>query len=197
MFVFEKNALTAQAARLIAQIAALSGHAGILQLLPGANSQGLIDLGVGPGEELARALAAGEVRGLILFGEEIAGLDLRAVDFLAVHDLTMTEAAKQADVVLPAASFAEIEGSFTAAGGQTGELKPAVACPLAWDNIAQIKALAADAGVAMPYQSIADIRRAMSGPPARGPEKIRLSAAKKDALRRADQPARSELFQLE
>ena len=197
VFIFERNAVTTQAARLIADIAALNGHAGIIQLLPGANSQGLINLGIGSGEELLRAVAAGEIRGLLLFGEEIDGLDLRAIDFLAVQDLHMTEAAKQADVVLPAASFAEVEGSFTAIDNQTREVKPAVPSPAAWDNITQIKALAADAGMPMSYQSVADIHLAMSRLCAPDRKEIRLSAAKKDTLCRVSKPARNELFQLE
>jgi len=38
---------------------------------------------------------------------------LRKLDFLVVQDIFMTETAKEADVVLPAVSFAEKDGTFT------------------------------------------------------------------------------------
>jgi formate dehydrogenase major subunit len=199
VFVFEKNALTPQAARLVADIAILSGHAdkpgsGVIQLLPGANSQGLANLGVRCRGDFLRAVEGGTVRGLLVFGEEIEGADLSAIEFLAVQDLHITEAARQADAVLPASSYAETEGSFTGADNKARELKAAVASPVAWDNMAQIKALAAQAGAPLPYESIADIRLAMQG--ARAPMPAagkRLAAAKKDSLRRLGQPAANAL----
>ncbi len=139
VFIFEKSAVDAKDAKL----AAKSG--GVVQLLPDPNSQGLTNLGVRPGEALRRAVSEGKIRGLLLFGEKIDGLDLSAVEFLLVQDLHMTEAARQADVVLPASSFAETDGSFTGFDNQTRALKQAVKSPVAWDNIAQIKALAASA----------------------------------------------------
>jgi formate dehydrogenase major subunit len=152
VFVFEKNSLTADAARLIAHMAVLSGCGSVIQLLPGANSQGLSDLGVKTGEELCSALGEGKIRGLLIFGEDVPVTALAALDFLAVQDLHLTETAKQAEVVLPAAAFSEISGSFTGADGRIRKLKPAIACPLPWDNITQIQALAAQAGYSMSCQ---------------------------------------------
>jgi formate dehydrogenase major subunit len=194
VFIFAKNAITTQAARLVADIAVLSGHAGnpnggIVQLLPGANSQGLINLGIGSGEDYFRKVAEGGIRGLFIFGEEIDGLHLGPIDFLAVQDLHMTDVARQANVVLPASSFAEIDGSFTASDNETRELKPAVASPVAWDNI---KALAAQAGVTMPYQSVADIRVAMNHFGTPDSHGVRLAAIKKGALCRLNNSATNE-----
>lgn len=194
VFIFKKNAISTQAARLVADIAVLSGHAGnpdggVIQLLPGANSQGLINLGIGSGEDYLRTIAEGGIRGLIIFGEEIDGLHLGAIDFMAVQDLHMTETARQANVVLPASSFAETEGSFTASDNKTRELKQAVASGVAWDNITQIKALAAHAGVPLPYQSVADIRLAMGRFGTPDHNGVRLAAIKKGALCRFGYPA--------
>ena len=64
----------------------------------------------------------GNFRGLIIFGEDPIVTDpdrnqvelgMRALDMLVVVELFMTETAKMADVILPAASFAEKEGTFT------------------------------------------------------------------------------------
>ena len=182
IFIYEKHNISAQAAGLIANIAALSGHAGdvasdadgsgsgaisagssevadaigagvasgagrvrgdgIIQLLPEANSQGLINLGVGSREDYLRAAADGGIRGMLIFGEDINYADIRDVDFLAVQDLHMTETARQANVVLPAVSFAETSGSYTSADNKVQTFNAAVKSPVSWDNIRQIKALA-------------------------------------------------------
>ena len=152
VFIFEKNVITRQAARLVASIAVLSGHdgkkpgGGIIQLLSGANAQGLSDAGVLSGEELTRAIDGGEIKGLFIFGEDTSA-DLSALEFLAVQDLYITDTANRADIIFPAASFAEISGSFTGTDGKRRELRPAVKCPAALDNLALITALAAGADI--------------------------------------------------
>ena len=64
----------------------------------------------------------GNFRGLIIFGEDPIVTDpdrnnveigMQAMDLLVVVELFMTETAKLADIVLPAASFAEKQGTFT------------------------------------------------------------------------------------
>ncbi|MFB6206473.1 MAG: formate dehydrogenase subunit alpha [Haloglomus sp.] len=68
------------------------------------------------------AIHDGEVRGLFVMGENPALSEpdiqhaeegLADLDFLAVQDVFLTETAEHADVVLPAASFAEKDGTFT------------------------------------------------------------------------------------
>jgi len=194
IFVFEKNAVTTQAAHLIADIAVLSGHGskprdGIIQLLPGSNSQGLIDLGIESGEDYRRAIVDGEIRGLFIFGEEVNDIDFSKLDFLAVQDLHITETAKQADVIFPASSFAEISGTFTSADGRVQELKPAVTSPMSgWDSFAQIKELSANAGVPMQYHSIDDVKIKMNRMSIPKPGAVQLKAAEGSSLRRLGHP---------
>ncbi len=70
-------------------------------------------------DEMLEAAAAGRLRALYLVGSDPAsqgpaGLAaLQKVDFLVVQDLFLTESAKLADVVLPAVSWAESDGTFT------------------------------------------------------------------------------------
>jgi len=199
VFVFEKNAVTAQGARLIADIAILSGHSdkprnGVIQLLPGANSQGLSDLGIESGEDYFRAIVDGEIRGLFIFGEEVPGIDLGTLDFLAVQDLHMTDTAMQADVVFPASSFAEIRGSFTSADGKVQVVRPAVDPVAERDSFAQIIGLSAHAGEPMAYHSIDDVRRVIRTLPVSKPGSVRLAATEGNILRRFGHPNTNELY---
>ncbi len=72
--------------------------------------------------EIMNAAAEGRVKGLVIMGENPMVSDpnlnhveeaLKNLDFLVVSDIFLSETAKLADVVLPAASFAETEGTFT------------------------------------------------------------------------------------
>jgi NADH-quinone oxidoreductase subunit G len=60
------------------------------------------------------AMLAGGVKALYAMGANPARhADFTGLEFLVVQDLTLTETAQQADVVLPAVSYAEKDGSFT------------------------------------------------------------------------------------
>lgn len=72
--------------------------------------------------EILKGAAEGTVKSLYIIGENpvISDPDTKHVieaieklDFLVVQDIFLTETARYADVVLPAASFAEKEGTFT------------------------------------------------------------------------------------
>lgn len=87
---------------------------------------------------MSRMARQGRFRGLIIFGEDpvvtdpdqnvvAAGLD--AMDLVVVVELTLTETAKYADVVLPAASFAEKDGTFTNCERRVQRVRQALAPP--------------------------------------------------------------------
>jgi formate dehydrogenase alpha subunit len=80
------------------------------------------------------------------------------LDFLAVQDLYLTETAKEADVVLPAASFAEKTGTFTNLEGKIQKLNKiydAVGDSLSdWEILVR---LSQKMGKSLPYKSIKDI----------------------------------------
>ncbi|MCS7065685.1 MAG: molybdopterin-dependent oxidoreductase, partial [Fimbriimonadales bacterium] len=124
-------------------------------MLPEANSQGALDMGVLPDllpgyasvedaaararfetawgvslpaqpglntDAIFRACLAGEVQVLYLAGSNpvaqyydpaLAERALRACEFVVVQDALMTETAEYADLLLPACTFAECEGTFT------------------------------------------------------------------------------------
>jgi predicted molibdopterin-dependent oxidoreductase YjgC len=73
--------------------------------------------------EAVNAAHDGKVKAMVVFGENMMLSDpdinhvreaLERLEFLAVVDIFLTETAQLADVVLPAASYAEKEGTFTA-----------------------------------------------------------------------------------
>ncbi|MFZ2487840.1 MAG: molybdopterin-dependent oxidoreductase, partial [Anaerolineae bacterium] len=70
-------------------------------------------------EAMLTAAASGELRALYLVGSDPAAQSpaaqaaLQALDFVVVQDLFMTTSAGLADVVLPAVSWAETDGTYT------------------------------------------------------------------------------------
>ena len=88
--------------------------------------------------EMMHGLAHGKLKALYVMGENpvlsdpdqkhvLAGL--AAAEFVVVQDIFLTETAELADVVLPAAAFAEKQGHFTNTERRVQQLLPAVTPP--------------------------------------------------------------------
>jgi predicted molibdopterin-dependent oxidoreductase YjgC len=80
----------------------------------------------------------GRVRGVYIMGENTVVSDpntnhaqaaLEATDFIIVQDIFMTDTARLADVVLPAASFAESDGTFANSERRVQRVRPAIRPP--------------------------------------------------------------------
>lgn len=113
--------------------------------------------------EIMEHVKKGRIKGMYIVGENPAVSFphsrlireiLASLDFLVVQDMFLTETARLANVVLPAASFAEKEGTFTNFEGRVQRLQKAIA-PLGeslpdWQIILR---LAAKMGSQMPYSS--------------------------------------------
>ncbi|HLE26712.1 MAG TPA: NADH-quinone oxidoreductase subunit NuoG [Anaerolineales bacterium] len=102
---------------------------GLIAVWPHANTQGAWDMGVKardlnepmPGVTASWIVAADPV------GDGLVGADdLRKSGFVAVQELFLTETAKAADVVLPAAAWTEREGTFTNGERRVQRFYPAV-----------------------------------------------------------------------
>ncbi len=85
--------------------------------------------------EMMQAVREGKVRGMLIMGENpVAGFPqptlvrqaMSTLDFLVVTDIFPTDTVKLASVVLPAASFAEKEGTFTNFEGRVQRLHRAI-----------------------------------------------------------------------
>lgn len=133
-------------ASAVANLAILTGKlgkegCGVLCMAEKNNSQGAVDMGFYAttgmnATQIIDGCASGTVKTLFIAGENpvVSYPDqarvqsaLDKVEFLVVSDLFMTETAAMADVVLPACSFAEKEGTFTSVDRRVQHIKPAIA----------------------------------------------------------------------
>jgi formate dehydrogenase alpha subunit len=117
--------------------------------------------------ELMDAAAEKRVRGMYIMGENPVLSDpdighvraaLECLDFLVVQDIFMSETAELADVVLPAFSFAEKDGTFTNTERRVQRVRPAVRPPgEARDDWAIMCDLSTRLGYPMSYPDAAAI----------------------------------------
>jgi formate dehydrogenase alpha subunit len=113
--------------------------------------------------EMMDAAAAGEVKAMYIMGENPLLSDpnaghvrraLEALDFLVVQDIFLTETAQLADVILPAAAWAEKEGTFTSTGRRVQWSHRAVSPPgEACDDLWIISQVAQRLGLDFDYSS--------------------------------------------
>ncbi|OFW58628.1 MAG: formate dehydrogenase subunit alpha [Actinobacteria bacterium RBG_16_64_13] len=117
--------------------------------------------------EMFDAILAGELKAMYIMGEDPVLTDADAnhvrkaidkLEFLVVQDIFLSETAKYADVVLPAACYAEKDGTFTNTERRVQRVRKAVEPPgearADWEIIAD---LSARMGYPMEYDSPADI----------------------------------------
>ena len=117
--------------------------------------------------EIMEQVKKGKIKGMYIVGENpvlsfpnsrLITEVLSSLDFLVVQDMFLTETAKLANVVLPAASFAEKEGTFTNFEGRVNRVRKAIK-PIGeslpdWEIILR---LADKMGSPMPYSSLQDV----------------------------------------
>jgi NADH-quinone oxidoreductase subunit G len=146
-----------------------------------ANSRGAVDMGLTP--ELLPGYAPSGQPGMHV--DEMIGADLNALwvvganplkgavkrkaDFLVVQDMFLTETAQQADVVLPAASAYEKNGTVTNTTGQVQRLTRAINTMGAKPDLEIMGFIAREMGVAaalgpwVPDTVFAEIRKTVRG----------------------------------
>jgi len=117
--------------------------------------------------EIVNAAGNGDIRCLYIVGENPALSDpdinhvrrcLERVDFLVVQDIFLSETAALADVVLPAASFAEKDGTFTNTERRVQRVRKAVPPPgTAREDWRIVTDIATRMGYPMHYDSASSI----------------------------------------
>jgi predicted molibdopterin-dependent oxidoreductase YjgC len=150
-------------------------HGKLAVLGANCNSQGASNLGMGRDyHETIQAISQGKIEAAYIVGSNPAREmpeqvePLSGLEFLVVQDIFLTETAKMASVVFPAASFDEVDGTYSGPSGKLMRLKKAIE-PLArskpdW----QITALlAAKMGaVGFNFESPESVLREMQAQPA-------------------------------
>jgi NADH-quinone oxidoreductase subunit G len=102
------------------------------------NSRGAVEVGVHPGEGgldfagILKGIREGTIKAAYVMDDTIAqdpeiAQALGRLDFLVVHACVETELTKLADVVFPAATYAEKNGTYTNFEGRVQRIRPAVA----------------------------------------------------------------------
>jgi formate dehydrogenase alpha subunit len=117
--------------------------------------------------EMVERVKEGKIKGLYIVGENpilsfphssLVAEALASLDFLVVQDMFLTETARLANVVLPAASFAEKEGTFTNFEGRAKRVRKAIEPPGEslpdWEIILR---LAEKMGAPLPFSSLQQI----------------------------------------
>jgi NADH-quinone oxidoreductase subunit G len=116
MFGDERQANDAELAQACANLVVVTGHIGkanngLLPLWLHNNTQGVFDMLSAQG--LAQTDTDAQALYIVATDPIGDGQQLPAAQFVVVQELFLTETAQQADVVLPALSWAERDGTFT------------------------------------------------------------------------------------
>ncbi|MEW6374438.1 MAG: molybdopterin-dependent oxidoreductase [Thermodesulfobacteriota bacterium] len=117
--------------------------------------------------EIIEQVREGKIKGLYIMGENpilsfphasLVAKALASLDFLVVQEIFLTETARLANVILPASSFAEKEGTFTNFEGRVNRLRKAIEPPGEslpdWEIILR---LADRMGSPLPFSSLQEI----------------------------------------
>ncbi len=122
---------------------------------------------------MQRAAHDGTLRAMVILGEDPIVTDpsqgfvsraLGALDCLIVVELFLTDTARMADIVLPAASFAEKDGTFTSTERRVQRVRRALPPPGdARPDWQILEALAAELGAPMGFTSAEDVFGEMVG----------------------------------
>ncbi|NLJ34321.1 MAG: FAD-dependent oxidoreductase [Firmicutes bacterium] len=190
LILYDEENLSSEAIALLLDLALMTGkmgtpRQGIIPLRPKNNSQGLLDMGVSPthlpgyrplddpglaSPQVWQALEGGKVQGLFLFGEDPVGSSkdpdktadiLAKAGLLVVQDITLTATARLADIVLPAASFAEGEGTYTSTERRIQPLRPALSPVTGRQNWQMLQELARASGHTWNYRRLEDLWQEM------------------------------------
>jgi formate dehydrogenase alpha subunit len=121
--------------------------------------------------EMFEKANSGELKAMYILGENPVLTDpnsnhirsgLANLEFLVVHELFLTETAEYADVVLPAASFAETDGTFTNTERRIQRVRKAIEPVPGKANWETIIAMSNAMGYPMNYESPEDIWNEMA-----------------------------------
>lgn len=121
-------------------------------LLDYSNSRGAVECGLlpGPGGLSLPAMMAAELDALWVVGANPLSRYEAKAAFIVVQDMFLTETAKAANIVLPAASAYEKSGAATSVCGETQRLRKAFEVPGTKTDLEIFRLIAVEMGVTLP-----------------------------------------------
>ncbi len=124
VLIFDRHAVTAEAAQIIAMIAAASGHLsgagnGLIQLVRSNNSMGVANMGITQNaDDLAADVQNGSIKAVISFGQQIQ----TSAPLVLLADSRSSDLNAQA--FIPVAGFGETDGTVTGADNRVQRINP-------------------------------------------------------------------------
>ena len=127
MIIVDGHEVTQDATQLLGNLALITGKIGsprngIIVVTPGANHLGLWNLGITAcGCKQIEALQQGNLKGMFIFGEDPVGAgsltaeELKQTELLVVTTPFMTATAELADIIFPASTPVEVNGTYITA----------------------------------------------------------------------------------
>ena len=146
----------------------------LIQADKSPNSRGAEEMGCKAGEgglnvgEMIDAANQGRLKALYVMGQDLVGRlsengrvreALDKLDLLVVQDANMNETTHLATIVLPKATFAEMDGTFTNFEGRVQRIRPAFRDEHVWSGWKTISALAEKMGHEFGYSSAEGVFR--------------------------------------
>ena len=126
MILLDRSRLTSEAAQCVAALAQ-NGGLPVLQLVARANSQTVRALGIERDmKQLYADIAAGKLKGLLLFGVDIPAEQAENMEFVLEADSTYGRAYPYASVLVPLAGFGAVTGSYVNFEGRLQKVEAAV-----------------------------------------------------------------------
>ncbi len=125
VILLDRSRLTSEAAQCVAL--AQNGGLPVLQLVARANSQTVRALGIERDmKQLYADIAAGKLKGLLLFGVDIPAVQAVNMEFVLEADSTYGRAYPYASVLVPLAGFGAVTGSYVNFEGRLQKVEAAV-----------------------------------------------------------------------
>lgn len=126
VILLDRSRLTSEAAQCVAALAQ-NGGLPVLQLVARANSQTVRALGIERDmKQLYADIAAGKLKGLLLFGVDIPAEQAENMEFVLEADSTYGRAYPYASVLVPLAGFGAVTGSYVNFEGRLQKVEAAV-----------------------------------------------------------------------
>ncbi len=153
MIMIDRERISVETARLVANIAIVSGHIasesnGVIQMLQHSNTQAVSLLGIRRNlHSLQADVDAGKIKGLVLVGQFVPDEMAAKLDYCLMLDSMKGPALAYADAFLPVPGYGAFTGSYISAEGRVQRFDAAVKPPAGRDG----------------YQVLADLVEQVSG----------------------------------